>query len=73
MEQDVKLKDASDRYFTNYYTAYVKYDSELDEYYIELPSTSMFHLGWNVGDDIEFDVREDTRNVIIRKKEKKNV
>ena len=69
----MKLKDASDRYFTNYYTTYVKYDAEIDDYYIELPSTAMFHLGWNPGDELEFTVDEQTKNVIVRKKEKKNV
>lgn len=73
MEQSVKLKDASDRYFTNYYTAYVKYDPEVDEYYLDIPSTALFHLGWGEGDEIEFTIDEETKNLIVTKKEKKDV
>jgi len=73
MEQGVKDKNVSERYFTNYYTSYVKYDSELDEYYLEVPSTALFHLGWEEGDEIEFDIDERTKNVIVSKKEKKDV
>jgi len=73
MEQSVRDKNVSERYFTNYYTSYVKYDSELDEYYLEVPSTALFHLGWEEGDEIEFAIDERTKNVIVSKKEKKDV
>jgi bifunctional DNA-binding transcriptional regulator/antitoxin component of YhaV-PrlF toxin-antitoxin module len=73
MEQGVRDKSVSERYFTNYYTSYVKYDPELDEYHLEVPSTALFHLGWEEGDDIEFVIDERTKNVIVSKKEKKDV
>lgn len=69
-EQDKKV---SERYFTNYYTAYVKYDSNVDEYYLDIPSTALYHLGWKEGEEIEFRVDEQTKNVIVSKKEKKDV
>jgi hypothetical protein len=45
----------------------------LDEYYLEVPSTALYHLGWVEGDEIEFAIDEQTKNVIVSKKEKRNV
>ena len=73
MEQSVRDKNVSERYFTNYYTSYVKYDSEVDEYYLEVPSTALFHLDWKEGDEIEFAIDEHSKNIIVSKKEKKDV
>lgn len=67
------MKDASERYFTNYYTTYVKYDPKTNEYYLELPSTALFHLGWNDQEEVEFNVIDDgNKRLIIKKKENNN-
>lgn len=65
-----KDKKISERYFTNYYTTYVKYDSKVDEYYLEVPSTALFHLDWKEGDDIKFTIDEKSKNIIVSKKDK---
>ena len=61
-------KDVTEKHFTNYYTTYVKYDKNTDEYYIEMAGEALFHLGWQAGDDVVFEREQDTKKLIIKKK-----
>ena len=55
-------------YGTNYYLAYIKYDKENDDYFIDLPYELQLALGWEAGDQIEYETKENNRIFIFKKR-----
>ena len=62
-------KDQSERYFTNYYVTYVKYDRDTDQYYLDLPIEVLMHLQWEDNEEVIFS-RTEQNKITIKKKEK---
>ena len=62
-------KDQSERYFTNYYVTYVKYDKDTDQYYLDLPIEVLMHLQWEDNEEVIFS-RTEQNKITIKKKEK---
>ncbi|CAB5220894.1 hypothetical protein UFOVP247_53 [uncultured Caudovirales phage] len=61
-------KKIIESYGTNYYTTYLKYDEDADEYYIQLHSDLIATLGWKEGDELIWSIAENNNAAIVRKK-----
>ena len=72
MEESMSKPPIIESYGTNYYLAYIKYDKEADDYYIQLPYELTLSLGWEVGDEIEFDIKEKDKLYICKKRDNAN-
>lgn len=52
---------------SNNYITHVQYDETSDDYFVALPEELLESLGWEIGDDLDWEEDEDNGGFIVRK------